>query len=249
MTNKTNFFGVYKYSILHEAGFSNKELNLVSMQKTSMVFRITSSIFFVGFVGLLFIGCQETKQTTETFDLQQDTFTVKKVDTNLIIERTETKYLLALSHNALQLINQNNGSTTSLGFGLPFERMIETVEKVLEMKPTIGGNSECGAGPLKMATWDNGLTLFFQEKNKIFEFVGWGANEAQLAEKKLKTMAGIGVGSTRKEMESAYVISVVKTSLGYEFSTKSDDLFGIFEGVDENARITNMWSGTSCNFR
>ena len=111
-------------------------------------------------------------------------------------------------------------------------------------------NSECGAGPLKMATWDNGLTLLFQEKSKdTWSFVGWAANPAKNPELKLNTMAGIGIGSTRKEIKSAYVIKENKSTLGYEFATKSDDIFGIFDGAGDNAKITNLWSGVSCNFR
>ena len=219
------------------------------MQITSMVFKIKFNFLFVTFMGLLLIGCKQSKQKEVVTIPSSDSTSKEIADTTAIVKQASVKYALALSQGALQLVNQNNGATTSLGFGLPFSQVTETVEKVLEMKPLISTNSECGAGPLKMATWDNGLTLFFQEKNKVFEFVGWGANEAKLSENKLKTMAGIGVGSTRKEMESAYMINVVKTSLGFEFSTKSNDLFGIFDGADENARITNMWSGVSCNFR
>ena len=219
------------------------------MQITSMVFKIKSNFLFLIFIGLLLIGCKQSKQKEVVTIPSSDSTSKEIVDTTAIDKQVSVKYALALSQGAIQLVNQNNGATTSLGFGLPFSQVTETVEKVSEMKPLISTNSECGAGPLKMATWDNGLTLFFQEKNKVFEFVGWGANEAKLSENKLKTMAGIGVGSTRKEMESAYMIKVVKTSLGHEFSTESNDLFGIFDGADENAKITNMWSGVSCNFR
>jgi hypothetical protein len=54
------------------------------------------------------------------------------------------------------------------------------------------------------------LILLFPRKNNAFEFVGWAANEAKLQGSKIGNN-GIGVGSTRKEMESAYVIKVVKT--------------------------------------
>jgi hypothetical protein len=167
-----------------------------------------------------------------------------------ITESKEIQFSLALSANAIQIINQNNGSTNEINFKTPFNQTIETVGKVLKEEPFIGINSECGAGPLKTATWKNGLTLLFKEKkNNEWLFVGWAANQTKNTELKLKTMAGIGVGSTRKEMESAYVIKITKTSLGYEFSSKTDDFFGILDGADENAKIINLWSGLSCNFR
>ena len=207
-------------------------------------------LFILALIGISTIACQNKKEKTTEISIKKDSFlVVKKVKTDSIPIK-ENQFSLALSANALQIINQSNGSTNELGFKMPLKQTIETVEKILKSKSTISINSECGAGPLKMATWDNGLTLLFQDKNKgDWMFVGWAANKAKNPELKLSTMAGIGIGSTRKEMESAYIIKVAKTSLGYEFSTKSDDLFGIFDGADENAKITNLWSGVSCNFR
>jgi hypothetical protein len=174
---------------------------------------------------------------------------VVKTDSTETILPKEVQYTLALSSNALQIVNQNTGSTKEIGFTMNLNKTVETIEKVLKSKPIININYECGAGPLKMAAWDNGLTLLFKQKKNEWIFVGWTANKAKDPKMKLNTMAGIGIGSTRKEMESAYVIKVDKTSLGYEFSTKGDGFFGIFDGADENAEISNLWSGLSCNFR
>ena len=61
-------------------------------------------------------------------------------------------------------------------------------------------------------------------------------------------MAGVSLGTTRAAVESAYVIKVVKSSLGYEFSTASG-LYGLFDGAGPQARVSALWSGTSCVFR
>nr|MBC7612251.1 hypothetical protein [Pseudopedobacter sp.] len=209
----------------------------------------TVKLFTFVLLSIGFNACQNNNQKQAETRVAQDSVTSLNTDTTVITPPKEIQYSLALSANALQIINQSNGSTNEIGVGMPLEQTLATVEKVLNLKPTIGTNSECGAGPLKMATWDNGLTLLFQEKKGEWLFVGWAANQAKNPALKLSTMAGIGVGSTRSEMESAYVIKVVKSSLGYEFSTKTDDLFGIFDGPDKNAKITNLWSGVSCNFR
>ncbi len=158
---------------------------------------------------------------------------------------------LALTSNALQLVNQQSGTTNEINFGMPLEQMVEMLNKVLQNKvSSIQVNSECGAGPLKMASWSNGLIVVFQQKktNTEWQFAGWFMNAASGGFKPLTTMAGIGIGSTRAEMESAYTIKVSKTSLGHEFSTSSG-LYGILNGPGKNAKITNMWSGLSCNFR
>jgi hypothetical protein len=122
----------------------------------------------------------------------------------------------------------------------------------LEREPAkVGVNSECGAGPLKMASWSNGLTLVFKETkrdNGEWLFAGWFASKPQPKESKLSTMAGVGVGSTLAELKSAYKISVSKTTLGQEFAVKSG-FYGLLSGIGDDATIDAMWSGVSCNFR
>lgn len=51
---------------------------------------------------------------------------------------------------------------------------------------------------------------------------------------KISTMTGISIGSTKAEMESAYVSTVSQTTLGYEFPTSSG-LYGIFKGSEKEA--------------
>jgi hypothetical protein len=205
--------------------------------------------FLLATIAIGLFACQNnTKKKSQTsLKIESDT-TVKKSNDSIIAK--ENPFSLALSANAIQIINQTNGSTNEIGFKMPLKQTIETIEKVLGSKPVITINSEFGAGPLKMATWDNGLTLLFQEKSKnSWLFVGWAASVIKNQKSKLNTMSGIGVGSTRNDIKSAYVIKENKTILGYEFSTKSNDLFGIFDGSDGTSLITNLWSGVSCNFR
>ena len=197
-------------------------------------------------------SCQNnTKNITNSDSTSNnDSLVIAKTGTVKQIKNQEVKFAIALSANAIQLVNQGTGSTREIAFGMPLKQLVEIVENVLKSKPTIIVNSECGAGPLKFATWDNGLTLLFKEKKKDeWLFAGWAANNPKNNQTKLTTMANVGIGTSRKEIESAYVINVTKTSLGYEFSTKSNDLFGIFDGPNENSKITNLWSGVSCNFR
>lgn len=162
-----------------------------------------------------------------------------------------SKQFLVLISNGIQIVNEQNGSSREISFGIDLNQMIEIVSKVLEMKPrSLGINQECGAGPLQMASWNNGLTLVFQQKNSQinWQFAGWYMGDSPGSAIKLTTMAGIGIGSSRAEMESAYVVEVNKTTLGHEFSTSSG-LYGIFDGSGKDANITSLWSGVSCNFR
>ena len=191
----------------------------------------------------------DTITTTENKSVDKEN-TSNNTTVDSTVTKTPTQFL-ALTSNALQIINGNTGSTSEIGFGKPLDELVEITNKVLLDKvSSIGINSECGAGPLKMAVWKNGLNLIFKEQksNGIWQFVGWYVGKSTNNAKPLQTMAGIGIGSSRAAMEEAYVIKVNKTSLGYEFSTTAG-LYGIFNGPNKNAKITDMWSGTTCIFR
>ena len=215
-------------------------------------------------VFVILIGCQNKDNNSSKIPVTTNLLNTVPIaeenkekipDSTKTIE-SESTHALILTSNALQIINKETGSIAEIPFGKPFDQMIEIVNNILQSKPkSIGINGECGAGPLKMATWNNGLTIVFQNKKSMSEtpetdlsFAGWfvGSNSENFPN--ISTMAGISIGSTRAEMESAYVITVSKSSLGYEFSTSSG-LFGIFDGPGKQAKITNLWSGVSCNFR
>lgn len=216
------------------------------------------------FLSATLIGCQtkdsNTPQTTNT-EISLDTVTdfedrkEKIIDSTATVDTKNTHKLL-LTSNALQLAHRKTGSTIEIPFGKPIDQMIEITNTALQSKPSsIGINKECGAGPLKMVSWNNGLTVVFQQnKSQIansetdWKFAGWYMSINSGNAQKVLTMAGISIGSSRAEMESAYVITVSQTSLGYEFSTSSG-LYGIFEGPEKEAKITSLWSGLSCNFR
>ena len=217
------------------------------------------------FISATLIGCQNKKEnnSTQTTNTEIGLDTVagfekskeKTIDSTATIETINT-HKLVLTTNALQLVQRKTGSTIEIPFGKPIDQMIEITTTALQSKPSsIVINNECGAGPLKMASYNNGLTLIFQQKKSDkansetdWKFAGWYMGISSGNAQKVSTMAGISIGSTRAEMESAYVITVSQTTLGYEFSTSSG-LYGIFEGPEKAAKIISLWSGLSCNFR
>jgi hypothetical protein len=159
-------------------------------------------------------------------------------------------YLLALTSEGLQLVHEETGKTTDLPYGMPEEELIPILNTVLNEKTDPQLNSECGAGPLRIATWKNGLGVLLQESEAgdEWQFVGWSMDDRSADAGNLTTLSGIGIGSTRVAMEEVYAVEVSNTSLGNEFTTATG-LFGIFNGPGKNAKITHMWSGVSCNFR
>jgi hypothetical protein len=201
-------------------------------------------------LSLIFLSCQSREKKIEKSPQQSEVYQ------DILPKAEKNKQSLVLTSDALQLVDQFTGSSNELPFGTPENQLTEIINSTLESKAvSIGLNTECGAGPLKMVAWSNGLTLVFQENNtkstkpKIdWLFQGWSIDGTKESANKLTTMAGIGIGSTLAEMQSAYEIEVKKTSLGQEFSTASG-LYGILDGSGKDAKITHLWSGVSCNFR
>ncbi len=179
-------------------------------------------------------------------------------DSLIIEDSLSQRPLVVLTSNALQLVSPISGSSSAIEFGTEETALVNMLRRSLRMEPTsTGQNKDCGAGTLKMTSWINGLTVVFQENRHTvvdneteWQFAGWYLTNgpSTVPALKLTTMAGIGIGSTRAEMEDAYVIEVSETSLGYEFSTKTE-LYGILDGAGKDAKITTMWSGLNCSFR
>lgn len=142
--------------------------------------------------------------------------------------------VVGLDPEGLRLIDRQSGSTASLAFGQPAEQVLAMVGASRGAPAERGTNSECGAGPLDFASWDDGLTLWFQNG----AFAGWATNRQGAT-----LMTGVGVGSSRADLEGAHAVTVEETTLGTEFT------FGGVSGLLENGRVSNLWAGVSCNFR
>lgn len=209
---------------------------------------------------LIFIlsGCQNSQNDTKiAVDVKSSQDTVRNVETNKGLSpgqsaegNSSNQKVVALTSNALQLVDPSSGSTTEIPFGTPFDKLVAVLNTVLQSNVTgTDVNNECGAGPIKFANWDNGLSLAFQESTtKEWLFAGWYVDAPTANATPLSTMSGIGIGSTRAELEEVYSIEVSESTLGHEFSTDSE-LYGILSGTGKNATIEGLWSGVTCFFR
>jgi hypothetical protein len=156
-----------------------------------------------------------------------------------------TTLQLALDGEGLRLVDPASGATRPLAFGQPIAPVIDAVRRSQGTAPTQSTNGECGAGPLDMATWPDGLTLVSQGGT----FRGWSLNprSGTGASAPPTTMAGIGLGSTRAELDAAYNATITPSSLGTEFA--AGGLYGVLASARADAPITALWAGTSCVFR
>lgn len=145
---------------------------------------------------------------------------------------------LAIEGEGLRLFDMQSGSATPLAFGQPQQQVLTALER-FRGAATLAPNSDCGAGPVLIAQWTDGLSLLFQDDR----FVGWGVDGR--ADGGLSTAVGIGTGSTRAELQEAYAdVTTRATSLGTEFSGGGMD--GVLDGTAPSAAITALWAGVSC---
>jgi len=142
---------------------------------------------------------------------------------------------LAVEGEGLRAFNLLTGSARALAFGSGRGDTLTMLEAALGKAATEQGeNIDCGA---RFARWDNGLSVWFSKDR----FVGWSLGESGAT---LTTASGIGIGSTRSELESAYSASIAPSSLGTEFS--AGGLAGLLDSAKPQARITNLWAGATC---
>lgn len=149
---------------------------------------------------------------------------------------------LALDSEGLRLIDATTGSARPLAFGTEAETVIEAVARLRGAPDARSVNPECGAGPLDTVTWRDGLTLYAADE----AFVGWHASRST-GGARYTTMTGLGVGSTRAELDAAYSARVEASSLGTEFD--AGGLYGVLDGPEPDAAVTDLWAGTACIFR
>ncbi len=149
--------------------------------------------------------------------------------------------LLVLAPDGLSLMDPSSGSSRLLPFGTPAEVLTPALARVQGRPSEQGTNAECGAGPLAFLRWENGLTLWLADGR----FAGWAV--AEDGDRRLTTASGLGIGSTRAELDAALAAEVAESSLGTEFSAGA--LGGLLGGDSQAAQVEALWAGTTCHFR
>ncbi len=153
--------------------------------------------------------------------------------------------LLSIDTEGLRIVDATSGSTTALAFGSDMTQAVEAVTRLRGAVGERGVNGECGAGPLDIASWPDGLSLLASDG----KLAGWSlAGVSTPVAVPVTTMNGIGIGTTRADLTaSGSEVTVEESTLGTEFA--AGDLYGLLSGPEASATVTNLWSGVSCNFR
>jgi len=152
-------------------------------------------------------------------------------------------YALALDGSGLQLVNAEDGSIQTLEFGVATSQEVTRALDTILGEPgvTTPSSPECPNGAADDIVYaDAGLSLEIAGDSTL---LAWSLRP----ESTLTTLTGIGIGSTRAELDTAYVPDYFESTLGFEFSVTG--LGGILEGEGPEAVITILWGGGICAFR
>ncbi len=141
---------------------------------------------------------------------------------------------VAIDGEGVRVIDSVTGSARPFPFGTQRTQLLPTLERILG-RSTEGQNGECG---FDYANWTNGLSLAFRDGR----FVGWSLDER--ARGAVSSMSGVGVGSTRRDLDAAYAATVQESTLGTEFTAGA--MAGLIDGPSAGDSITNMWAGEVC---
>ncbi len=146
---------------------------------------------------------------------------------------------LAIEGEGLRVFDAS-GAARALPFGTPQESVITAVNiAVGGPAPEQSTNEECGQGPVQFAQYANGLQLLFQNG----EFRGWFLREAGLT-----TADGVGVGTSRADLNAARTVEIqTDSTLGVEFT--AGDLGGFLTAADGSGTVESLYAGETCFFR
>lgn len=149
--------------------------------------------------------------------------------------------LLNLTGEGLALVDPNTGSSRALDFGSDQAMVRQAVAATGRAPLDDNTNAECPAGPLAFIEFAGGMTLWFEEG----KFAGWALRSD--AARELQTAAGLGVGSTRAELDAAYDAKVEESTLGQEFQAGA--ISGILNSAAPDGKVEALWAGVNCVFR
>lgn len=153
-----------------------------------------------------------------------------------------TDVVVILAGEGIQLVDTVTGSTLPLDYGAEMPKVVDVVSQAIGQPESTVDNDECPGGPITSTRWPNGLILNAMDGT----LTGWEVRSSDRG-LPLTTVTGIGLGSTRSDVESAYEAEITDSSLGVEFS--AGQISGLLASNDPEAEITALWAGTACIFR
>ena len=180
---------------------------------------------------------EEPQETVNDTAVEQSGETPETADQSLTADLG-----VMLTNEGLQFIDLQTGSTRLLSFESDAALVEQAITRIYGEPAEKSNNTECPGGPLTIAIWPNGLVVNSAEN----KFLGWSMRP-YIGGKNITTASGIGIGSTRSDLEGVYDVEVYDSTLGVEFF--NEQLGGLLTSHDSDAVITNLWAGATCMFR
>lgn len=131
-----------------------------------------------------------------------------------------------------------SGASRHMSFGMARADAVKMLSAALGSPIEQADNQDCGAGSLGYAAFRDGLSLYFQDG----KFAGWDLDGRENG--KFTTGNGIGIGTTRKQLEAAGKVEVGETTIGQEFML--GEMSGLLSSDAPDAKVTNLWAGVTC---
>ena len=186
----------------------------------------------------------EAEVTTTAADGEATTTSEADTTTTAAAEDPDGPIVLLVAGALGVVSNTESGSTAHLAFGEATQD-----DAVAALEPALGeiveenDLTECGEGPLHSVRFAS-LSVYFAED----VLQGW--HLPPTGPIVLTTADGIGIGSTRADLEAQFAdLAVQETSLGIEFTVGAEPgpyLSGTLVGDGPDAEIDAMWSGMTC---
>lgn len=146
----------------------------------------------------------------------------------------------------ITIATDENGLRLSDGTVLAFDAAQKDVLDKLAFRGPAGEttNDECGQGPMLIASWPDGLSLYFMGG----KFTGWGLDARADT---IGTTKGVMIGSPRSDLAKLGKVNVEESTLGIEFTAGSDEaaISGLLKDGTPKAAVTDLWAGSTCIFR
>lgn len=139
------------------------------------------------------------------------------------------------------VIADAQGTKHTIAFEGPASEAVAAARDMFGEPNKVERLEECGAGPLQISRFA-GLTLAAQDG----KFAGWWLDDS-FKRPLPTTAAGIGIGSTRSELQESYTVEAFESTIGHEFT--ADGIGGLTDSLGKLGKITNLWAGATCIMR